>query len=173
MYVYKWYHYVLIIILLVFQPFLAEWFSFGNVSPDFLIIFIILAALNKTKSQTILIAVAAGFTYDLLYTHLFFQYVLVLCIAVLSVWMISAFIKIENVIYVSVYGVIITYILSIMKSFFEIPFHQIISHFNIINMIAVKESLISGIIYFAISLVFFIISVFSVSKVTNTKGAIR
>lgn len=173
MYVYKWYHYVIIGFLIVFQPFLSEWISFLNVSPDLLIIFIVLAALNKSKKQTILIAVTAGFIYDLLYTHLFFQYVVILTVAVLSVWLISSLIKIENVIYVFIYGTIITYILSVMKSFFEIPINQIIAHFNIINSIAIKESLISGVICFIVSLTFFMISIFRVSRVSNTKGAIR
>lgn len=170
MYKYSWYHYLIITILVIFQPFISKWLQISNIKPDLLLIFFVLSILNKDKKHSLIIGMSLGFIYDLLYSHFFGHYMLILLIAIISVWGISKLASIENIFYISVFGLVITYFISFINAILELPIHEIISNFSYINSIAFYQSIYSGIIYLIISIIYYLVSIFKVNKVTNKKG---
>jgi len=171
MYKYHWYQYLIIVILMVFQPFLSVWFQIANIKLDFLLIFMIISLFNKEKKHAIIIAIITGFIYDLLYSHFFGPYVIVLVVATISIWGINKIASIESIIYFTIYGIVITYIIGYVKALFTIPISEIINNFHNISYITFYQSLYSGAVFLIVGIIHFIISIFRVNKVLDKKGA--
>ncbi len=166
-------HILFFLVFLIFHPFFSKWFGFNGFSPDFLLAAVMIAAFNKDKKQTLIVALIFGFLCDLLYSHVLFQYSIIFLLATVSVWGINKLAKRENVLYLSFFGFISGYLFSLIKAFYELPFTEITNKFNIIN----RASLISGGYYFGalllVSLFFLFKSMLTVSKVSGNVGGMR
>lgn len=166
-------HILLFLVFLIFHPFFSKWFGINGFSPNFLLVVVMIAAFNKNKKQTLIVALSYGILCDLLYSHVFFQYSIIFLIATVSVWGINKLAKLENILYLSLFGFASGYIFSLTKAFYELPLTEITTKFSIIN----KASLISGIYYLVaftlVSLFFLLKSIFTVSKVAGDVGGMR
>jgi len=170
MYRYNLFHYLIIAILIVIQPFISEWFMISNVKIDFLLIFLIIISFNKEKKDSFILILVTGLIYGLLYSNFFFQYVIVLLIALLSVWGISKIAKIESVLYITIYGALILFATSFIKAFLELPLKEIGTNITYITRIALYNGIYGGIIFMIVSVAFLIVSLFSVNRVQTNRG---
>jgi len=170
MYKYNLFHYITIAILIAFQPFLSEWFMINNIKIDFLLIFIIITSFNKGKKDSFILILITGLIYGLLYSNFFSQYIIILLISLVSVWNISKIAKIESVVYITIYGVLILFITSFIKAFLELPINEVLKNITYISHIALYNGIYGGIIFMIVSLTLLIVSLFRVNKVQTRRG---
>lgn len=156
---YKWHAYVFISIFIILQPFLKEWLSVGGISINFVLYFFMLFTFNKKKAHALVLAVATGLVYDMMYSPWLGRTIMVFLTATLLVMLIDKRVYRENVPALAVFFLISTFILENINTLLQIGLFEFVGNIGMIqlhllymSLYAAVLSIFAGAIYYTISI---------------------
>ncbi len=117
---YKWHTILFLIFLVIVQPNLTKWFSVKGAGVSFVLFFIMMAAFGIRKPDIFIAALAIGFFYDMLYSPWLGRMTIIFILATFSVMIVRKFVYKENMIVLTGYFFLTTYLLENIKVLLEI-----------------------------------------------------
>lgn len=117
---YKWYVIIFLILLVIAQPNLAQWFAVKGIVISFVLFFIMLVSFEKKRPDIFIVPVAIGFLYDMLYSPWLGRMAIVLLIAALSVIAVGKIVYRDNMPVLTLFFFVTTYLLENIRTILEV-----------------------------------------------------
>lgn len=156
---YKWHTILFLLVLVIIQPFLAQWMKVGGARINFVIYFTMLFAFTKKPGQSFVLAVAVGLVYDMAYSIWIGKMIIVLVIATALVTVLDKRIYRENIPALLLFFFVSIFFIENINTVLEVGFLDFIRNFGLIQSeifwMAVYSgvlSVITGAIYLLASL---------------------
>lgn len=153
---YRWPTILILIVLIIVQPFVAEWLSIKGVFFNFVIFTLMMSTFGKTKKATLLAAIITGMTYDMIYSPWIGKTAIVMIVGVLSVFTVDKIVYRENVPVLALFFFLATYIVENINSMLEIGFIDYFKRFIFVQKTVLGLALYSAGLAVLIGIVFFI-----------------
>ncbi|MBN2883943.1 MAG: hypothetical protein JXN10_10460 [Clostridia bacterium] len=156
---YKWHTILFLLVLIIIQPFLAQWMKVGGVKINFVIYFTMLFAFTKKPTQSLALAIVLGLIYDMAYSIWIGKMIIVLIMATAFVTILDKRIYRENIPALIFFFIVSIFLIENVNTVLEIGFLDFIRNFVLIQVeifwMAVYSgalSVITGAIYLVASL---------------------
>ena len=156
---YKWYVPVYLIIMIIFQPFLSQWFEVGGISINFVLYFTMLFAFTKKPAHSITVAAVVGLTYDMIYSNWLGKMIILLVVGTIFVMIVDKRIYRENIPGLILFFFAAIFLLENINTIMETGFGEYFGSILFIqtrilwmSLYAAALSIIAGIAYFLTSL---------------------
>ncbi len=143
-------------LLIVLQPFAAEWFSIKGVHFNFVIFGVMMSAFGKTKKAALLSALITGMAYDMIYSPWIGKTAIVMMAGVLCVFAVDKFVYRENVPALALFFFLATYITESINSMLEIGFFDYFAKFVFVQKTVLGLAVYSAGLAVLTGIVFFI-----------------
>ncbi len=166
---YKWYTIVLLLILVVFQPYIYDWFAIGGSSMNFVLFFIMLSAFSKKKPDIFIVPLIVGIFYDLLYSPWIGRMTIVLLISVVVVFLVRDFVYRANVFIFTAFFFVVTYLLENLKAFLEVGLSFYLKSFSFFQGNILRLSIYAGAISAIFGLYYFLTSLSFEKKIKRNE----
>lgn len=158
MYSYKWYTYLFICIVLIFEPYIFKWLSIGPAYPNLLLVLLMLAAMGKKDNQTIIIFSASGFIYDLLYSSFIGPVTLFCFLASFGAITLAKHFERENMIILTISAWGLSFLRSLYALLLNVGFKEFYSRFFLYGKEALFSATYTASLVFVLTVIFFIIN---------------
>lgn len=169
---YKWYTIILLLLLVIIQPNLSDWFSVNGTVINFVLFFSMMAAFGKKIPDIFIMALVLGIIYDMLYSPWLGRMTIVLLLSALSVMIVGKIVYKENMPVLTLYFFTTTYIFENIRTFLEVGPQIFIKSFAFIQGGMLRISVYSAILAAAFGTLFFISSFIKDRRsVAGRKGA--
>ena len=153
---YKWYVITFLILLVIAQPNFAEWFIISGTSISFVLFFIMLVAFGKKRLDIFVVTFSIGIIYDLLYSPWFGRMTIILLFAVASVKVVGKIVYKENMLVLTLYFFVATYLLENLRSLMEVGPRIYYNSFSFIQGELFRISLYAAVLAAAFGIIFYL-----------------
>lgn len=148
----------LMVILIILQPFLAEWLKVGGISISFVLYFIMLFAFTKKPAQSFVLAVVLGLVYDMMYSVWLGKMVIILVLATALVTVLDKRIYRENIPALVMFFFFAIFLLENINTILEVGFGDYIGNFIFIQSKIVWMAVYSGVLSILTGAIYFLVS---------------
>jgi len=169
---YKWYIIIFLVLLVIAQPNLAEWFIISGTTISFVLFFIMLTAFGKKRRDIFIMAFSIGIIYDFLYSPWFGRMTIVLLLAVLSVMVVGKIVYKENMPVLTLCFFSATYLLENARTLLEVGPKIYYNSFSFIQGGLFKISLYSAVLAAAFGTIFYLRSLIKDRKFGARKSGV-
>lgn len=157
---YKWYTIMFLVLLIITQPNLSDWFSINGTVISFVLFFVMMAAFGKKLPDIFIAAFVLGMVYDMMYSPWLGRMTIVLVISALSVMIVGKIVYKENMPVLTLYFFGATYILENIRTFLEVGPGIFINSFAYIQGEMLRMSVYAAGLAAVFGTLFFISSIF-------------
>lgn len=156
---YKWYTIILLLLLVIIQPNLSDWFSINGTVINFVLFFVMMAAFGKKLPDIFVAAFILGMIYDMLYSPWLGRMTIVLLLSALTVMIVGKIVYKENMPVLTLYFFAATYIFENIRTFLEVGPSIFFASFAYIQGEMFRVSVYAAALAAAFGSIFFLVSV--------------